>query len=313
MVYTQADENYIVTNDILSLQALNIAKSYNFGSFKASSTWVRNFKEFYKISDRKICGEEGLIDLNSIENTLRLLNEKISEYSQRDVFNCDETALFFKCPPNHSLKLNSEERASGKFSKERVTIIFCVSMEGEKINPLLIGKAKNPRGFKNLRLDTLGIDYNHRKKAWMTAKVFLDWLLELNFKMKKQERRILLLLDNAPVHFIDRVFSNIELCFLPPNTTLKTQPLDQGIIRSFKSHYKKLFHCKLALSESSEDACFSEIMKNFKLCDSIPHIIEYWQNVTEKTFVNCFKHSKKTGFNIKIPVKIKKSLKQTIL
>ena len=31
---------------------------------------------------------------------------------------------------------------------------------------------------------------------------------------------------------------NLALVFLPPNITSHTQPMDQGIITSFKSHYR---------------------------------------------------------------------------
>ena len=36
-------------------------------------------------------------------------------------------------------------------------------------------------------------------------------------------------------------FSNVEICFLPPNTTAHLQPMDAGIIKSFKAQYKKLY------------------------------------------------------------------------
>lgn len=35
--------------------------------------------------------------------------------------------------------------------------------------------------------------------------------------------------------------TNIELVYLPPNTTAHLQPMDAGIIRSFKAKYKKEF------------------------------------------------------------------------
>jgi hypothetical protein len=44
--------------------------------------------------------------------------------------------------------INKDEFASGKFSKERVSILFCVSLAGDKLPLLIIGKPKNPRCFK---------------------------------------------------------------------------------------------------------------------------------------------------------------------
>ena len=46
-------------------------------------------------------------------------------------------------------------------------------------------------------------------------------------------------MDNASCHPIDSELSNIKLQFFPPNTTAKLQPLDQGIIRTFKTYYRK--------------------------------------------------------------------------
>ena len=39
----------------------------------------------------------------------------------------------------------------------------------------------------------------------------------------------------------DIKFTNIELVYLPPNTTAHLQPMDAGIIHSFKSKYKWKF------------------------------------------------------------------------
>jgi hypothetical protein len=73
----------------------------------------------------------------------------------------------------------------------------------------------------------------------MTAKFFTDWLVDVNRIMQKRQRNILLCLDNAPCHPSDITLSNIELLFFPANTTLVVQPLDQGVIHSFKVQYRK--------------------------------------------------------------------------
>lgn len=55
-------------------------------------------------------------------------------------------------------------------------------------------------------------------------------------KKKKQIRKIILFLDNATSH-PDLKLKNINLIFLPPNTTSHCQPLDQFIIQNFKVIY----------------------------------------------------------------------------
>lgn len=45
--------------------------------------------------------------------------------------------------------------------------------------------------------------------------------------------------DNCPAHPKVAGLKAIRLFFLPPNTTSKTQPMDQGIIRNRKVYYRK--------------------------------------------------------------------------
>ena len=54
--------------------------------------------------------------------------------------------------------------------------------------------------------------------------------------MRRQNRNILLLVDNAPTHALYETIhlTNITIKYLPPNTTVHLQPCDQGIINSFK-------------------------------------------------------------------------------
>ena len=56
-------------------------------------------------------------------------------------------------------------------------------------------------------------------------------LSKLNRQLKRNDRHILLFMDNAPCHpqTLSGQFSNITVQFLPKNTTSKSEPLDAGI------------------------------------------------------------------------------------
>jgi hypothetical protein len=56
----------------------------------------------------------------------------MKEYEQK-IYLTATKQDFFKCLPNRTLCSNGESQISGKFSKECVTLLFCVSFVGEKL------------------------------------------------------------------------------------------------------------------------------------------------------------------------------------
>ena len=141
-------------------------------NFQASNGWLINFQKRHGIKSRKIVGESGLVDISKITDFKYVFKQKISEYEDKNIFNCDESGLFFRCSNPRTLAFTHEDIISGKFSKERETIHFCCSLVGEKHDPLIIGKAKNPKAIKNIDLKKLKISYAGNKKAWMTLEIF---------------------------------------------------------------------------------------------------------------------------------------------
>jgi hypothetical protein len=134
--------------------------------------------------------------------------------------------------------------SSLKQKKNRITVLLGANATGkEKLPPFFIGRAAKPRCFKGKIPQDEGFDYNNNKRAWMTQALFVEWLKELDQMMAKENRKILLFLDNAMVQPTDVSLNNITLEFLPPNTTSRMQPLDAGIIASFKRLKKNSSLC----------------------------------------------------------------------
>ncbi len=161
-------------------------------------------------------------------------------------------------------------------------------MHGDKEDPLVIGRSKTPRGFKTIDFKSLGLKYQNYSKSWRTSKIFREWLSVLNKKLLWGNGKILLALENASVYNISLAYSNIELFYLPPNTTSKVQALDQGIIHSFKANYRRLFTRDITLKGISSDKCYTTLDKNFKLFNSLTLILDAWKEVSEDTIRNCF-------------------------
>jgi hypothetical protein len=231
-----------VTGTIIQQKALDFAGLLNFHDFKVSQGWLEKFKQRYSIKSFNKHGEAQDASLNEIPQMKVTLREVIRQYRREDVFNCDETALFWKMEPKRGL---STGPISGtKKNKDRVTILLtCNSTGTEKLAPLFIHRYKNPKPIRGINKDTLPVDYYWNNTAWMQTSIWNDYLRKLNEKILNENRHILLLVDNAPTHILtdDDTLTNVTIHYLPPNTTAHLQPCDAGIINSFKAHYRRLF------------------------------------------------------------------------
>ncbi len=144
--------------------------------------------------------------------------------------------------PDHGL---SDHRHSGvKSKKDRITYLFAVNATGtEKRQPLVIGKSKKPHAFKNKTGAQLGFLYKNNPKAWMNTLIYSDWLHEWDKELRLQNRKIIYFHDNFSAHIngTPNDLKQIRVENFQANITTHVQPLDAGIIRNFKGHYRHLF------------------------------------------------------------------------
>jgi hypothetical protein len=261
------------------------------GTLKFSAGWLQKFKERNEIRQQRLHGEASSVDLVAMADALPLLKSKCENYPPERIYNMDETGLFYRLEPDRSL---ATQRLSGrKKDKERLSIAFCTNADGShKLNPLIIGKFAKPRCFINVNLGNLPMTYRNNSKAWMLTTLFQDWLQKFDKEIAQKygNQRVLLLLDNCPSHKTDGVvLSNTDVHFLPPNTTSKIQPMDAGIIMSFKRHYRNL-HIRWILTQVEK----GNDIKNLKMnvLQAIQFIIRSWDEVTPETIRNCWNHTK---------------------
>lgn len=182
-----------------------------------------------------------------------------------------------------------ETCAGGKRSKERITVGLCASATGEKLPPIVIGKANKPRCFKKITRDQLPVRYYANKKAWMLSGVMEDWLKWVDRRMRRERRHILLFVDNAPSHPKIKL-DNVKLQFLPPNTTSVIQPMDQGIIQTMKLKYRKyqLQHVNSELARNSS-ITGPQILRNIDVLHAIYWTHSAWDDTLPETINKCFK------------------------
>ncbi len=75
----------------------------------------------------------------------------------------------------------------------------------------------------------------------MTTVLYQEWLQDWDKKLRQQKRKIVLLQDNFSGHVVPEGLTNVVVMNFSPNLTSHVQPCDQGIIRAFKAHYRRLF------------------------------------------------------------------------
>lgn len=276
-----------VDGPLMRQKAEELANKMGKENFVATEGWFHRWKKRENIVYKRTHGEQKDADFKSAEHWIENEWTKIAgEFTPNDIFNADETGLYYRALPDHTYMFKKDNAKGCKTSKERITILCCANMSGDKEKLLVIGKSKNPRCFKSVK--NLPVDYYSNTNAWMTSLIFNDWLLKWD---KRLNRKIALLVDNCAAHCVNCQLKNIKVIFLPANTTSIIQPCDQGIIRTMKAYYRKEMRARIL--ESMEDTLnmsANDLAKKTNLLDALHLITMSWSQVSKITIKNCFKH-----------------------
>ncbi|XP_065304542.1 tigger transposable element-derived protein 6-like [Dermacentor albipictus] len=277
-------QNIPVSGPMIEQKAKDFAFMLNRHDFRGGSGWLQRFKERHGIVGRAVTGESRAVDLGSVQKWIdENWNDIKTRYHPRDIFNADETALFWQMLPNRTLACRDDKSHGGKVNKARISVLLATNVDGStKLRPLVIGKSKSPRCLKNAL--SVPVSYRSNGKAWMTSELFGKWLKSWDDDLVSQGRKVCLLVDNCSAHHCNVSVSNIELRFLPPNTTSVLQPLDQGVIRALKAGYRKRLVQRLLLNLRTGREL------KIDLLGAITMLNASWNDVKQETIQNCFRH-----------------------
>ena len=260
--------------------------------FNASSGWLDRFKNRYGIRQLNLSGEKLSADQDAVNVFKTEFEDFIEGLTKDQIFNADETGLNFKMLPKKSLASMQENTAPGhKMNKERITVLACANASGTLKLPLMcIGKSRNPRALKNVKPNALPVYYRAQKSAWMSSDLFEEWfkkqfvpIVEKFLVSKGLPRKAILLIDNAPTHPHQLRSGDIVVRFLPPNVTSLIQPMDQGVLESFKRHYRGfLLRCILEESESSNNS-LTDSLKTVNMKHVVYWCAQSWDKITSVT------------------------------
>lgn len=105
-------------------------------NFFASDGWFQNWRKRYGIGiSMKLFGEAADVDPKEMEPIIEEMRQKLKLYKAKNIFNMDETGLFYRALPNRtylsSVELRKLIRGSNALkAKDRITLVLCINATG---------------------------------------------------------------------------------------------------------------------------------------------------------------------------------------
>ncbi|KAG2216372.1 hypothetical protein INT45_007375 [Circinella minor] len=119
-----------VSRESLRDQAIAIGKALKITDFEFSDGWMSNFEKRFNFKSRVMHGEARSVVLNNqdVQMQISKIKSKINEYGLSNIYNFDETALFYAQVPRRTI---SKAPLSGqKDDKTRITIALACNADG---------------------------------------------------------------------------------------------------------------------------------------------------------------------------------------
>jgi len=94
-----------LTDLILQQKGIELARMLNIGEdqLKFTNSWVWKFKQRNGLQKVNFSGEANSASLTTLPEERARLCELLSSYNRKDIYNADETGLFFRIEPNQTL------------------------------------------------------------------------------------------------------------------------------------------------------------------------------------------------------------------
>jgi hypothetical protein len=134
--------NLPINGTLTKEKAIRVAERLKLENFKASNGWLGRFKKRHGIMYKNLCGKalvliKDTVDYWKTESLLR----NLEDYKPNDIFNADETGIFFNLLTSKTFAIRGDPSHGGKKSTERITALLCANSEGsEKLPSLVVGK-----------------------------------------------------------------------------------------------------------------------------------------------------------------------------
>ena len=103
------NKNLPVSGPMLQAKAQSFAEMLGLENFHASNGWLSGFKSRHGLTFKSIFCEASAVD-NAVVGDWHNdeLKKILREFEPKNIFNCDETGMFWKLLPNKTMTLKGE-------------------------------------------------------------------------------------------------------------------------------------------------------------------------------------------------------------
>ena len=258
---------------------------------KFSNYWLKNYKSRCKVDDGAHDERFDTMNRLAVDADFADLRSNLKSFDGDDIYSMDETALFWKMTPEDTL-------VGRKRVKAQITVMLACNITGtHKLSPWVIGKSRNPRCLDRagVYMKNLPIIWRYNGTALVTGVLFGEYVRWFDRQMAGRD--VCLLVDEFAAHVTGAEFlrcespdglENTRLILFPTNTPSVHQPFEQGIIRSWKAHYRRRW---LAYMHDEYDA-HKDPLRSTNVLKAIQWLIDAWEHdVTPTTIRNCWNES----------------------
>ncbi len=93
-----------------------------------SAGWLSSFKRWYGIKQHTKHEEAASVNSEVVKSQLEAIHERLRLYANKDIYNMDETALYWKTVSDRNLA--TIQVAGGKVINAQITANFCCNSSG---------------------------------------------------------------------------------------------------------------------------------------------------------------------------------------
>jgi hypothetical protein len=248
--------------------------------FICSAKFVQGFRKRHRLSLRRPRFKRRTrVTEAQIQEFIERTTEIMTHYPRNRIINLDETNwkavaagfLTWAAKGTESVHCHIDND-----EKEGVTVIAAIDAAGNKLPLTIIGKGRTKRCLAGFHTpDEIWETFS--ESGWTTSEIMCGYLLQLRKKLF-QEGPLLVILDTYAAHRSREVRAIAELCcidliFIPPGCTDRTQPLDRRVFGVLKAHAREIWR-KFSHAHAEEKVT-REMMAS--------RLIDAWNRVTQET------------------------------